>query len=53
VEYDVLWSTEKQYWLRPSVFVNIAFQSVYKFVFAFVKLLCRFSFLTVVFVWHH
>jgi hypothetical protein len=26
VQYDVLWSTEKQYCLRPSALVNIAFQ---------------------------
>jgi len=26
VQYDVLWSTEKQYWPRPLALVNIAFQ---------------------------
>jgi hypothetical protein len=26
VQYDVLWSTEKQYWPRPSALVNITFQ---------------------------
>ena len=26
VPYDVLWSSEKQYWPLPSALVNIAFQ---------------------------
>jgi hypothetical protein len=26
VQYDMLWSTEKQYWPRPLALVNVAFQ---------------------------